>query len=165
MNARCALAVVAACTGIAACAVQPPTQPLPSPMVLQPFTTDGCSRFPDRSPIGKADWCHCCVAHDLAYWRGGTAAQRLQADLDLKACVLQASGDNTLATLMFNGVRIGGGPEFDTPYRWGYGWPQGRGYAPLTPDEDARATALEQRYRAAHAPLACPSAAAASARD
>jgi hypothetical protein len=148
-RACCALAVAAACAGLAACAVQAPTQPSSSPMTLQPFATDGCSRFPDRSPIGKADWCHCCVAHDLAYWRGGTAGQRLQADQALKACVQQASGNEALAALMFNGVRIGGGPEFDTPYRWGYGWPFGRGYAPLTPQEDAQASELERDYLAA----------------
>jgi hypothetical protein len=43
----------------------------PSSESLQAFSTDGCSRFPDRAPNGKSDWCHCCVVHDLAYWRGG----------------------------------------------------------------------------------------------
>src|SRR5262245_15908951 len=32
-----------------------------------PFTTDGCSTFPDGA------WKSCCVTHDYAYWCGGTA--------------------------------------------------------------------------------------------
>ena len=44
------------------------------------FATDGCSLFPDRALVGSADWCDCCLAHDLAYWRGGTESQRLDAD-------------------------------------------------------------------------------------
>src|SRR5215217_5470231 len=77
---------------------------------LKPFTTDGCSLFPDRSLIGKADWCSCCLAHDLSYWRGGDADARTAADNVLKACVLKATGDRKLADLMYVGVRTGGGP-------------------------------------------------------
>lgn len=43
---------------------------------LAPFSSDGCSLFPDRAPHGKKDWCSCCLAHDLAYWRGGIQADR-----------------------------------------------------------------------------------------
>ena len=102
---------------------------------LAPFTTDGCSVFPDRSPIGKADWCACCVAHDRAYWRGGTEEERRSADDALRACVLKATGDATLADAMRAGVRIGGTPALPTWFRWGYGWQYDRGYAPLTPQE------------------------------
>ena len=123
---------------------------------MQPFATDGCSLFPDRSLISKADWCSCCVAHDLAYWRGGTALERLRADQDLKACVLAASGSAELADLMFAGVQMGGGPYFFTPYRWGYGWPMGRLYRPLSADEDAQASSLRAKYTATHPILACP---------
>src|SRR5690242_11522788 len=86
---------------------------------IKPFTTDGCSLFPDRSLISHKDWCDCCVVHDLAYWRGGTAAQRLDADRALQACVVQTTGDKALAELMFTGVRAGGGPHYFTTYRWG----------------------------------------------
>ncbi len=129
---------------------------------LQPFTTDGCSMFPDRSLTGSADWCHCCVAHDLAYWRGGTAEQRLQADEQLKACVQQSTGDAALAQMMFNGVRVGGSPELRTSFRWGYGWPYGRSYAPLTAQESDAADAFERSYRAGNPALACPQAPAAA---
>lgn len=124
---------------------------------LQPFTTDACSRFPDRAPMGKADWSHCCVVHDLAYWRGGTSDARLMADQELKACVKQASNSDALAELMYVGVRAGGGPQLHTPYRWGYGWPYGRPYGPLTPEEEALASVLEREYRARNPLLPCPS--------
>lgn len=123
---------------------------------LRPFATDGCSLFPDRALIGEKDWCGCCLAHDLAYWRGGTAAARLAADQELRACVLRATGSAGLADLMFAGVRAGGGPYFYTWYRWGYGWPYGREYGELTPEETAAADVLERAYRATNPALACP---------
>ena len=124
---------------------------------LQPFTTDGCSRFPDRALIGQADWCSCCVAHDLAYWRGGTSEARLNADRELKTCVHRASNNEALAEAMFAGVRAGGGPYFYTPYRWGYGWAFGRPYGPLTAEEEGLASSLEREYLATNPTLSCPS--------
>jgi hypothetical protein len=132
---------------------------------LAPFSTDGCSRFPDRSATGRTDWCHCCVAHDLAYWRGGTADERLHADQGLRACVRQSGGGGLLAALMYAGVRVGGSPHRPTPYRWAYGWPYGRGYQALSPGERLRADQLEQAYRATNPTLACPEAAPAPAPD
>jgi hypothetical protein len=123
---------------------------------LQPFSTDGCSRFPDRAPVGQADWCTCCVAHDLAYWRGGTSEARLKADEELKACVQKTSNNEALAQAMFAGVRAGGGPYLNTSYRWGYGWAFGRAYKPLTPEEDALASSLAADYLARNPTLACP---------
>ena len=123
---------------------------------LQPFTTDGCSMFPDRSLINSSDWCECCVNHDLAYWRGGSAEARLKADQALAACVQRASNSRPLADLMLAGVRSGGGPYFFTPYRWGYGWTFGKAYVNLTPAENAAADALEREYRVAHPALTCP---------
>ena len=128
----------------------------PSTESLQAFTTDGCSRFPDRAPNGKSDWCHCCVVHDLAYWRGGTSEERLAADLALKACVLKATGSEVLAEVMFAGVRIGGGPHLPTSYRWGYGWPAGTPYRQLTPEEDSLASSLAQEYLIKDRLLMCP---------
>jgi len=133
----------------AACAVAQPAGP------LSPFTTDGCSMFPDRSPLSRADWCDCCVLHDLAYWRGGTWDERHMADRELRACVLRVSGDAALADLMFAGVRAGGGPHFPTSYRWAYGWPFGRGYAPLSLAEQETASSLQAQYLATHPPRSC----------
>lgn len=125
---------------------------------LAPFTTDGCSMFPDRSPDGKVDWCDCCLAHDLAYWRGGTEEGRLQADRQLKSCVERRTGNRPLAEAMFLGVRAGGGPQARTSYRWGYGWPYGRGYRALTEAEAAEAQGLEDDYRARNPGLQCEAA-------
>jgi hypothetical protein len=127
-----------------------------TPTVLHPFSTDGCSVFPNHSLIGKADWCSCCLKHDLAYWRGGTDKERLDADRELKACVLGVTGNDALANSMYLGVRVGGGPYFFTPYRWGYGWSYGRLYTPLTSSEQAIAAKFESDYLASNPTLSCP---------
>jgi len=134
---------------LSACATTP---------AMQPFSTDGCSLFPDRSLVGKSDWCSCCLVHDLAYWRGGTADERLEADEDLKSCVLAASGSAELAEFMFVGVRTGGGPYFFTPYRWGYGRSPGRPYEPLSTAEEAQASSLRAEYISTNPGLVCPDA-------
>ena len=90
---------------------------------VRSFTTDGCSLFPD------ADWnLECCVEHDIAYWCGGEADERRDADATFGRCV--AGNSNAfLGWLMKTGVRVGGHPIFLTPYRWGYGHP----YRPFYP--------------------------------
>ncbi|MFT5837346.1 MAG: hypothetical protein ACI9ZV_000851 [Candidatus Azotimanducaceae bacterium] len=102
---------------------------------LADFTSDGCSLFPDRSLIDAKDWCECCVEHDVAYWQGGTEAQRLAADETLRDCVLAKTDDPILADVMYNGVRFGGSPYFYNWYRWGYGWNDHRKYQELTLEE------------------------------
>ena len=129
-----------------------------APSTIKPFTTDGCSLFPDKSVISKKDWCNCCLKHDLAYWRGGTAEQRLSADKALQACVAETTGNKALAELMLVGVRSGGGPYYFTTYRWGYGWPFGREYKPLTAEEIAAANKAEQVFRDAHPRMTCEDA-------
>jgi hypothetical protein len=114
---------------------------------LKPFTSDGCSLFPDGSPINQKDWCDCCVAHDLAYWQGGTREERKVADEALKTCIKEKTNDQPLSVLMYNGVRLGGSPYFPNWYRWGYGWPYDRKYQALTASEKNRAAELvEGRY-------------------
>ncbi|QQL45380.1 hypothetical protein [Sulfuriroseicoccus oceanibius] len=117
-----------------------------SPKTLRPFTTDGCSMFPDRSPDGKYDWKDCCLIHDVAYWQGGTRKQREAADQALHDDVLAATGDAALAATMFRGVRLGGSPYFPTGYRWGYGWSYRRGYKPLNLWEKAQVKARLHDY-------------------
>jgi hypothetical protein len=124
---------------------------------LRPFASDGCSLFPDRALIGKKDWCHCCLAHDLAYWQGGTEAQRLQADLDLQSCVEKEMKDSVLANVMLIGVRMGGSPYFVTPYRWGYGWSFGRNYQALNEEEQAQVGQLRNEYLEKNPCLLCKS--------
>jgi len=115
---------------------------------LSPFSSDGCSLFPDSSVITKKDWCVCCFQHDLAYWQGGTEQQRENADTELKQCVLEKTGDETLAKVMYDGVRFGGSPYFYNWYRWGYGWPYERKYQALTDNELEQVKRLTEQYLA-----------------
>jgi hypothetical protein len=101
---------------------------------LKPFSSDGCSGFPDGTLSQKKLWLDCCTTHDLAYWKGGTYENRLQADKDLKYCVAQA-GEKEIALLMLAGVRVGGSPYLPTTFRWGYGWEYPRLYGELSAQE------------------------------
>ncbi|WP_286265203.1 hypothetical protein [Thalassotalea atypica] len=101
---------------------------------LKPFTTDGCSSFPDGTLNQRDLFLPCCIRHDLAYWQGGSVAQRLQVDQAFSACIVSV-GKPKLAKLMFLGVRVGGAPYLPTPFRWGYGWPYPKGYGKLTEAE------------------------------
>ena len=102
---------------------------------LKPFKSDGCSLFPDGSLFERDAWCECCVQHDIAYWQGGSLEQKQEADSELKACVIAATDNELLAETMYQGVKYGGHPIFPNWYRWGYGWPYGRGFAPLNEEE------------------------------
>ena len=123
---------------------------------LKPFTSDGCSLFPARSIISEADWCSCCFEHDIAYWRGGTKAEREAADAALRDCVAKKTGDPAFGRLMYDGVRMGGSPYFLTWYRWGYGWPFERKYQALTAAETAQSERLLASYRAENPEPVCP---------
>ena len=90
-----------------------------------PFHTDGCSAWSD------ATWVACCVEHDVAYWCGGTAGERLAADRELRACVDAVAGGGW-ATVMYGGVRLWGWDRLPLPWRWGYGWPW-RARVPVPP--------------------------------
>jgi hypothetical protein len=98
---------------------------------LEPFTSDGCSSFPDGTLQQQTLWLNCCIKHDLAYWKGGTYDERLTADLSLEQCVADI-GEPNVGRLMLAGVRVGGSPYWPTTYRWGYGWGYPRGYKALT---------------------------------
>lgn len=99
-----------------------------------PFSSDGCSWFPEGPIWAQTLWHHCCTAHDLAYWQGGDYITRLIADEQLRECVTN-QGEPVVAAAMLVGVRMGGSPFWPTEFRWGYGWREPRGYAPLTKDE------------------------------
>jgi hypothetical protein len=98
--------------------------------ILLPFTTDGCSNWPDGS------WQECCIIHDRAYWKGGTQEERDVADEGLKQCVSQ--NHPKLGPVMEKGTNLGGGPDLPTSYRWGYGWKYDRDYGPLSASELAQ---------------------------
>ena len=100
-------------TAISACNVTGDSGTLPEP---HPFTTDGCSLWPDGA------WRECCVGHDVEYWCAGAAGNRKQADRALRDCVRSHSGPAN-AFLMYWGVRLGGAGWLPVPWRWGYGYP------------------------------------------
>ena len=85
------------------------------------FTSDGCSMVPDGA------WGTCCIEHDIAYWCGGKADQRREADRGLRECVTE-HGSACLGEVMYLGVRIGGIPWQPFPWRWAYGWDGLHGY-------------------------------------
>lgn len=101
---------------------------------LRPFTTDGCSLFPNGTSEHKDLWLNCCVQHDYKYWMGGSKRERLNADLALRSCVA-AVGEPKTAEFMLRSVRVGGTPYLPTSFRWGYGWRYFRGYKPLAESE------------------------------
>jgi hypothetical protein len=123
---------------------------------LRPFSSDGCSLFPDSSLMTKEVWCSCCFSHDLDYWRGGTRVEREVADSRLKDCVFEKTGNKALAMLMYEGVRVGGSPYFYNWYRWGYGWSFDRKYQALTPAERQNADRLVEEYFATVKQPVCP---------
>lgn len=114
---------------------------------IQPFVSDGCSSFPDGLNGDKFLWRDCCMKHDLAYWIGGSAEEKMQADLELKQCVAVSLGNKTsqneiiqmvlqsLAEKMESGVAIGGSPLMFSPWRWGYGWNYQIGYDTLSKEQ------------------------------
>ena len=101
---------------------------------LKPFSSDGCSDFPNGTLSQKELWLTCCTTHDVAYWKGGTRRQRIDADNELYECVSMV-GEEQIAFIMLTGVRVGGSPLFPTKYRWGYGWNYPRFYGELTEAE------------------------------
>jgi len=121
--------------------------PPKSPPQLSAFKSNGCSVFPQ----GSAD--ACCYIHDMAYWQGGTQAERRQADLALHQCVVNVTGYNYIASgLIYSAVSIFGLPGIPTRVQWGYGWGDTRqvSYNPLTTAErsivDARKQELCKTY-------------------
>ena len=94
---------------------------------IQPFTSDGCSSFPNGTIEQGTLWLSCCTEHDKAYWQGGSYQQRHDADIELKRCV-SSMGEPVIAELMLSGVRVGGSPYWPTQFRWGYGYSYPHGY-------------------------------------
>ncbi len=101
---------------------------------IKPFTSDGCSAFPNGTLQQNTLWLSCCTAHDRSYWQGGSYSERLSADQELKTCV-ERLGEPEVALLMLAGVRVGGSPFLPTKFRWGYGWPYPKFYGALTEKE------------------------------
>jgi hypothetical protein len=104
------------------------------PLTLQPFATDGCTKYHDGPKEDPTLWLHCCIAHDVAYWLGGTDVERKTADETLRQCVSD-TGHPKEARIMYLGTRAGGGPLGQNTYRWGFGWTRVRDYKELSRHE------------------------------
>lgn len=131
---------------LSACIGQHP----PQGTELAPFSSDGCSLFPDGPRQDRSRWCDCCQEHDLAYWQGGSSEERTLADTTLRDCVLTKTSNPQLAETIYLGARAGGHPAFPTWYRWGYGWAYGRSYQPLSAAERLKVQRELATYRQEH---------------
>ena len=101
---------------------------------LSAFKTDGCSLYPDGVPIVEPNkWLHCCIAHDISYWAGGSLKAKNLADHELGRCVAEKSSVN--AKMMYSGVHMGGLANGVLPWAWGFGWKENLGYKKLTESE------------------------------
>lgn len=93
--------------------------------------SDGCSggmsaiyaqlKFLHKNYGDTLVWRECCVIHDEAYYYGGTIKEKKQADTVLGTCVTESIGKEYIGTIMQAAVKLGGGPNLPTSYRWGYG--------------------------------------------
>ena len=77
-----------------------------------PFKSDGCTWAPDFNFRDE------CVEHDHDYWRGGSKADRLKADLKFRKGV-RAKGHPVLAEIYFRFVRVFGTPHRKAKRKWG----------------------------------------------
>lgn len=89
----------------------------------KPAFGDGCSggmSWFHRNVLGEPPkWESCCVTHDRAYAKGGTADERLAEDQKLYACVT-GMGYPLAAGVMWVAIRPFGHPFFPLPWRWGF---------------------------------------------
>ena len=82
--------------------------------------SDGCTDSPDSGWWGVHR--ECCLAHDRAYYFGGSKALRLKRDLEFYACLRAHDMPMPVALLYYRGVRIGGHPMFRrSGVSWGFG--------------------------------------------
>lgn len=91
------------------------------------FTFDGCTLFPDQ--VFGTSFRRACLEHDIAYWYGGTAAERKQADLTFKeALAKQGILGTSLQYPMYWSVRLFGDTFLLRPINanWGFGYNEER---------------------------------------
>lgn len=99
-----------------------------TPKLIAPWSdsmSDGCSVPTFLRKIIKTETleqCLACIAHDRAYYYGGSKKDKLLADLELFANLTAAGMPVWLASLYYIGVRIGGRPFFKVSnVSWAFG--------------------------------------------
>jgi hypothetical protein len=93
---------------------------------LGPFTSDGCT-LPDS--LSEQKYRECCVKHDIAYWIGGTIADKTRSDVALVNCIRSKGADEFTAgawQLMLSNFGL---------EHWGTDWNPKRDNKPLTDKE------------------------------
>jgi len=92
-------------------------------MPPRPFIFDGCTLFPDK--IGTLSLKEICLAHDIAYWIGGTPDEKKAADQKFKDD-LSDSGivGKIISPIAYTGVVIFGDTWLTRQFNanWGFGW-------------------------------------------
>lgn len=89
----------------------------------QPFVFDGCTLFPD-SVLGTS-FRQACLQHDIAYWYGGTTAERAAADQTFRETIADQGIIGTiLHTPMYASIRLFGDTALLRPINanWGFGY-------------------------------------------
>jgi|AntRauTorckE6833_2_1112554.scaffolds.fasta_scaffold00807_15 hypothetical protein len=93
------------------------------PTPPQPFRFDGCTLFPDQ--ILGTSFRQACLQHDIAYWYGGSAMERLTADQAFKQAI-QAEGfvGRLFQQPIYWSVRLFGDTILLRPLNanWGFGY-------------------------------------------
>lgn len=92
-------------------------------LTLPPWTrdmSDGCTDSPDAGWWGVHR--ECCLDHDCVYYYGGTKADRRDADMVFRRCLISRGMPSPIAWLYWLGVRVGGHPRLR---RDGVSWSHG----------------------------------------
>lgn len=87
-----------------------------------PFVYDGCTLFPDKLP--GLDLTQACYEHDIAYWHGGTQAERKAVDTRLKeAAAAQGVFGQIMQFPVYIGVHLFGDTFLTRIFNahWGFG--------------------------------------------
>lgn len=87
------------------------------------FRFDGCTLFPEI--IFGTNLTQACLMHDIAYWSGGTPAEKQAADQAFKVAVAQSGRFGTMiAPLAKEAVNIYGDTWLAHVFgaHWGFGW-------------------------------------------
>jgi hypothetical protein len=87
------------------------------------FVLDGCSLFFDSLPYH--DFTEACLQHDIAYWAGGSGAERNMADIAFEQEISNTGFlGPVLAPLMYAGVHVFGDTILvrSINANWGWGW-------------------------------------------
>ena len=85
--------------------------------------SDGCSVPTVAKPflLQSLEAKTACIQHDRAYYLGGSRLDRLKADCEFALAIL-ASPDREQAEMVFNAVRVFGGPHFRVAnVSWAFG--------------------------------------------